>query len=202
MLLLLDTDGGEKNFNSPLIYSLPIKISVNVNYPNHFHAWHMKTEKSECLYFLLVEEKNQLKILSVPSHCIFFSPTVLSFSVKPGHSLGTNNSHQTEQENAAAHSPSTAGPDKLRGKGGNVPCVLPIPWNSSGAVGSPLLLSALCRARKVPRRSCAMRADRALMLWAGSNPAGLDFPRGFQLRLSQPWSLSALGRAGCDAWRI
>lgn len=57
MLLLLDTDGGEKNFNSPLIYSLPIKISVNVNYPNHFHAWHMKTEKSECLYFLLVEEK-------------------------------------------------------------------------------------------------------------------------------------------------
>lgn len=138
MLLLLDTDGGEKNFNSLLIYSLPIKISVNVNYPNHFHGWHMKTEKSKCLYFLLVEEKNQLKILSVPSHSILFSPTV-----KPGHNLGTSNSHQTKQRNTEAHSPSTAGPDKLPGKGRNVQCSHPShealwSWGLTSAPLSPL----------------------------------------------------------------
>lgn len=149
MLLLLDTDGGEKNFNSPLIYSLHIKISVNVNYPNHFHGWHTKTEKSERLYFLLVEEKVNRKYFHYLLITYFSHPQCSHFpwSLDPA---WANNSHQTEQENTAAHSPSTAGPDKLRGKGGNVQCVPPMPRSSSGAVGSPLLLSALCRARKDP----------------------------------------------------
>lgn len=105
MLLLLDTDGGEKKFNSLLIYSLPIKTSVNVNYPNHFHLWHMKTEKSECLYFLSVEEKLNWKYFQYLRITYSFHSQCSDFLW----SLDTNNSHQTKQENLAAHSLSTAG---------------------------------------------------------------------------------------------
>lgn len=146
MLLLLDTDGGEKKFNSLLIYSLPTKISVNVNYPNHFHVWRMKTEKSECLYFLLVEER-ELQILSVPSHHAFFSPSVLSFSMKlplsPAwtQTTHTRQSRRTLQHVLPPHSSELGAREET----------LSVSHPSHGAaLGSRLLLSALRRAKKAP----------------------------------------------------
>lgn len=107
MLLLLDTDGGEKKFNSLLIYSLPIKISVNINYPNHFHF--VAHENWEIWLFIFPfgrEGKVNWK------HFLYLHMTC---SCHPQWSLDTNNSHQTKQESTAAHSPSSAGPDKLQG---------------------------------------------------------------------------------------
>lgn len=147
MLLLLDTDGGEKKFNSLLIYSLPTKISVNVNYPNHFHVWRMKTEKSQCLYFLLVEERVNCKYFQYLLITHFSHPRCSHFPwscpfPQPGHKQLT--------------------PDKA-GKHCSTFCLRTAPsWGQGRKCSacpthpteqlwsSRLLLSALCRAKKAP----------------------------------------------------
>lgn len=198
MLLLLDTDGGEKKFNSLLIYSLPTKISVNVNYPNHFHVWHMKTEKSECLYFLLVEERVNCKYFQYLLITHFSHPQCSHFPwscpfPQPGHTQLT--------------------PDKA-GKHCSTFCLRTAPSWGQGRKCSAcpthsteqLWSSGLTPAPLSPLQSKASPQLPGLGLEGavpfGQTCSGLDpvllikvFPRGFQLRVSELWSLCALGRA-------